>query len=361
MKKERQSNYESMRIILMILVVLYHLVLYNGIFATEFNGKTLIGLVVTSGGAIAADYAFICLSTYFLLERKNTPIIRRFLSTGCQILVIYLIRLAVIRGIYGFDTGNTFLEQMIMKGAWWFGYCYLILLLVYPILNRVIAALPFRAVLLICFFLGVWISMNWLRNRTNLFYDFLMFLFAYFCMGAVKKRRDAGFPGLRKRSLLMIYLFCYLVVFGVCVYLKNAEFLDYEQSAALVTKMVGKYFILQAVMGICVFLFFQKVSMRHHPLINRLSKATFFVFLIHETVMGVFWRVGMVNGNTLMYCSIKVFLIQGIMYLLTSFLAGIILQALYDKLVQPVVDKMLNRICAANPVVRIEELYRSIR
>ena len=80
MKKVRQSNLECMRIFLMLSVVVYHLVLYNGVLATEFNPKTLIGLLATSGGAIVADYAFICLSAYFLLETKKHLFLRVFLQ-----------------------------------------------------------------------------------------------------------------------------------------------------------------------------------------------------------------------------------------------------------------------------------------
>ena len=96
MKKVRQSNLECMRIFLMLSVVVYHLVLYNGVLATEFNPKTLIGLLATSGGAIVADYAFICLSAYFLLETKKAPIFTRFFTMAFQILVFYILRFLVI-------------------------------------------------------------------------------------------------------------------------------------------------------------------------------------------------------------------------------------------------------------------------
>lgn len=362
MKSERQSNFESMRIVCIFMVVVYHFVLYNGIFATEYNAKTLLGLIFTSGGAIAADYAFICVSAYFLLEMKKKPILKRFFSTGFQILTMYLLRLIVIRGLYGFHTNNIFLEDMIMKGAWWFGYCYLILLLIYPILNKIIDLIPLAWLLLICGILGIWVCVNWISDRVNLFHDMVMFLFVYFSMGFMKRKKYKTFLGFknRRRTFVLIYLLCYLLVFATCISLKNNVRLDAETSGILVTRLVGKYFILQAVMGFCVFFLFRHIQMRYHLWINRISKATFFIFLMHETVMGVFWRFGFANGNTLMYCSIKTFLLWLIIYIICCYIVGGVIYLIYEKTVQPLIDKAIDVLNQTRFIRRIEELYQKI-
>ena len=79
-KKERQSNFELLRILLMLTIPVYHLMLYNGVFYMDYHKNVAPGLFLSSGGAITADYAFIALTSYFLLESKDRPVIRRFLT-----------------------------------------------------------------------------------------------------------------------------------------------------------------------------------------------------------------------------------------------------------------------------------------
>lgn len=113
-KKERQSNFELLRILLMLTIPVYHLMLYNGVFYMDYHKNVAPGLFLSSGGAITADYAFIALTSYFLLESKDRPVIRRFLTFGAQVLTLYVIRFIVIRGLWGFHSGNWFVEDYIL-------------------------------------------------------------------------------------------------------------------------------------------------------------------------------------------------------------------------------------------------------
>ena len=99
-KKERQSNFELLRILLMLTIPVYHLMLYNGVFYMDYHKNVAPGLFLSSWGAITADYAFIALTSYFLLESKDRPVIRRFLTFGAQVLTLYVIRFIVIRGLW---------------------------------------------------------------------------------------------------------------------------------------------------------------------------------------------------------------------------------------------------------------------
>ena len=81
-KKERQTNFELLRLLLMLTIPVYHLILYNGVFYMDYHKKEAPGLFLSSGGAITADYEFIALTSYFLLEFKDSPIIRWFLLLG---------------------------------------------------------------------------------------------------------------------------------------------------------------------------------------------------------------------------------------------------------------------------------------
>ena len=104
-KKERQSNFELLRILMMCTIPVYHLMIYNGVFFSDYNANVGPGLLL-SAWTIAGDYAYVALSAYFLLEAKRRPVISKFLSFGAMVLTLYVIKIAVLRGLYGHQEGN---------------------------------------------------------------------------------------------------------------------------------------------------------------------------------------------------------------------------------------------------------------
>lgn len=186
-KKERQSNFELLRILLMLTIPVYHLMLYNGVFYMDYHKNVAPGLFLSSGGAITADYAFIALTSYFLLESKDRPVIRRFLTFGAQVLTLYVIRFIVIRGLWGFHSGNWFVEDYILGGAWWFVAPYMVLLLVYPWLNRLMERLSRGWHGMLCLGLAIWFVINGMTLQMNFVNDLVAFLLTYFVMGYLRR------------------------------------------------------------------------------------------------------------------------------------------------------------------------------
>jgi hypothetical protein len=52
--KDRKSNFELLRIILMCTIPIYHLMVYNGVYYVD-NANGILALIFTVGGAIPAD------------------------------------------------------------------------------------------------------------------------------------------------------------------------------------------------------------------------------------------------------------------------------------------------------------------
>lgn len=134
----RKSNLELMRIILMCAIPAYHLMLYNGVIYVPYHSNTIIGLICSCGFAIAGNYAFLALSVYYLLEAKDKPVIKKFLSVGMQVFLLYLVKVITLRSMFGFHNQKFFVDLFLMHGAWWYIYAYLILMLLYPLLNYIL-------------------------------------------------------------------------------------------------------------------------------------------------------------------------------------------------------------------------------
>ena len=220
-KKERQSNFELLRILLMLTIPVYHLMLYNGVFYMDYHKNVAPGLFLSSGGAITADYAFIALTSYFLLETKDRPIIRRFLTFGAQVLTLYVIRFAVIRSLWGFDSGNWFVEDYILGGAWWFVAPYMVMLLLYPWLNQWMQKMTICWHGVLCLGLGICFVANSITLRMNFVNDLIAFLFTYVTMGYLRRKDyQRWILPTKKRWMAGIYLFGFLATFFVSWYVK---------------------------------------------------------------------------------------------------------------------------------------------
>lgn len=345
-KKERQSNFELLRILLMLTIPVYHLMLYNGVFYMDYHKNVAPGLFLSSGGAITADYAFIALTSYFLLETKDRPIIRRFLTFGAQVLTLYVIRFAVIRSLWGFDSGNWFVEDYILGGAWWFVAPYMVMLLLYPWLNQWMQKMTICWHGVLCLGLGICFVANSITLRMNFVNDLIAFLFTYVTMGYLRRKDyQRWILPTKKRWMAGIYLFGFLVTFFVSWYVKMPGVMENDAAANLIVKhLIGKYALLQFVMGMSVFFFFRDVQMKQSQMINRLAKSVFFVFLLHETVMGVYWYFGKINGQY-PYYSVGAFWGWLLIYLLSCLVVGVLAEALYTKFLAPLWRRIIDKIC----------------
>ncbi len=345
-KKERQTNFELLRLLLMLTIPVYHLMLYNGVFYMDYHKNVAPGLFLSSGGAITADYAFIALTSYFLLETKDRPIIRRFLTFGAQVLTLYVIRFAVIRSLWGFDSGNWFVEDYILGGAWWFVAPYMVMLLVYPWFNQWMEKMPLCWHRVLCLGLCVCFVANSITLRMNFVNDLIAFLFTYVTMGYLRRKNyQRWILPTKKRWMAGIYLLGFLVTFFVSWYVKMPGVMADDAAANLVVKhLIGKYAPLQFVMGLAVFFFFRDVQLRQSQIINRLAKSVFFVFLLHETVMGVYWYFGKIDGQY-PYYSVGAFWGWLLIYLLSCLVVGVSAEALYTKFLAPFWGRIIDRIC----------------
>lgn len=345
-KKERQTNFELLRLLLMLTIPVYHLMLYNGVIYMDYHKNVAPGLFLSSGGAITADYAFIALTSYFLLETKDRPIIRRFLTFGAQVLTLYVIRFAVIRSLWGFDSGNWFVEDYILGGAWWFVAPYMVMLLLYPWLNQWMEKMSLCWHRVLCLGLGICFVANGITLWMNFVNDLIAFLFTYVMMGYLRRKNyQRWILPTKKRWMAGIYLLGFLVTFFVSWYVKMPGVMADDAAANLVVKhLIGKYAPLQFVMGLAVFFFFRDVQLRQSQIINHLAKSVFFVFLLHETVMGVYWYIGKIDGQY-PYYSVGAFWGWLLIYLLSCLVVGVSAEALYTKFVAPLWRRVIDRIC----------------
>ena len=365
MGKQRESNFELLRILLMIAIPLYHLMLYGGMNNLPFNKLTIPSLLICSGGAIVADYAFMSLSAYFLINGRGRAVISRFFVILFQVIFIYAIKMSILRVGLKITGENALFEAFLVKGSWWFIYVYLIVLLIYPFLNKLISQLKLEYLRLICILLGGWFIFNGIVYNANLLNDFVSFIFVYFVIGYLNRTNYEKYLcfNIKNKNMILIYVIGYLITFVCCLGIKwYGSFINNDFASEIVRNIIGRYSFIQFIMGIAVFLLFKNVSIKRNKWINNLAKNTFYVFLLHETVMAIFWQNNLLKivDDKVPYESVFSLIIWCFVYIICSFVFAILVRFIYERIFKLYTDKVMSFICNTKFVKNIERRYQEL-
>lgn len=347
LEKKRQANIEMLRIILMCTIPLYHLMLYNGVLFRDFQGNVLLGLIFSVGGAIPADYAFMAISAYFLQRDGTRFQIQRVLRFAALLITMYVIKAGILRGLFGFHNTEYFVDFFLMEGAWWYAKGYLVLLCIYPFLNQFLERVSKRILIGTAAILGMGIQAACIWNKMNLAADLAAFVFVYIVMGLLRKKEYRSYLGIRvtKRSMIGFTVVCYLVLLalGICIRIPQGV-MSGSIGIEILKRIIGRYNLIAAFMGIAVFLAARLVNIEPARWIYRLSASTSYVFLLHDPVMGVFWYFGKCWNDLAGYSS-GAFLVWTTLYLVTCFGIALIVEQVYQSWIAPLWEKLIQRVC----------------
>lgn len=269
----RQSNFELLRILCMLLIICEHL--------CNFHSKaipldaTLLGIIKNL--CVCTVNCFIILSGFFSIKFKPERVLHLILQTFIYTVTIYGITLGL--GWHTLSPQHDILYLFpVFSNIYWFISVYIILYFLSPYLNKICLHLSkhqFRAVLTIGFLLFyVWPTLAFLVNAAQIVSDagygvinftYLYLLGRYFKLHAQFTHRAsyyfAGYVGIS------------LLLFGIQKGISTLLGFSFGSLHSYNTVFV--FFA-----AIALFVFFSKISLQS-SLINTLAKSCIAVFLIH--------------------------------------------------------------------------------
>lgn len=322
---------------MMIGILLYHFMVYNGVIYIPENDFTVPGLLICSGSAIVADYAFMSLTAYFMIDEKKRPIGKKIIKTLCPVVFMYAIKNIILFGLLGYRRDIGFYSDFFIDGSWWFIYVYFVILFMTPILNRIIYKAKVIYLQLICVGLMIAFIRNGITNDVNLINDLIGFLLVYFVIGYLKRVKFSGIDGYKyaKQSLLAIFCIGYIITFAISYFVRISD-VDYFATNAnsIIQHLVGKYAFLQFVMGVSVFLLFRMIEIPYNKWINNIAEHMLYVFLLHETVLAIFWDKGLLRtiDNKLPFSNGLEFMVCCVGYIVAVFVFAMFVKYVFDKI-----------------------------
>ncbi|MBQ9211766.1 MAG: acyltransferase [Clostridia bacterium] len=279
----RESNFELLRILAMILIVAGHFGSHSGYEFPQgqLSGNRLWVELFEIGGNISVN-VFVLLSGYFRMEskgRKTEKLIQLWLQLIFYSMAIYFAFVAMGRAPLSFgEIIRRVLPVSFMQ--WWFASTYFVLALLSPYLNRLLRSLSRRqyqgllALVLLCWSVMPTLTGQAFEGNHLLWFMSLYALGGYLRRYGLQTRLSAGkWIALSGGCVALTYL-SVLVLTGLGArsdYLEKNRFYFYEiQRVPLL------------MISVLLFVGFSRLRVKPSPVINTIASAMFGVYLIHD-------------------------------------------------------------------------------
>lgn len=360
--KKRSTNYELLRIILTLFIPIYHWLLYNGIVYAENSTNNLLSMVPFSGIPFSCLYAFIAMSSYFLLKKQYKWNAQKFLVFLAQIITLLVFKNIFIRTLFR-DNMYDFIGDFFINGAWWYVWAYLVMMLLYPVFNYFIYNSSKTGLYVTTFIIGALFAYNVFVNKTSFINDCIAFVFVYFIMGCLERHNGTSKIFANYKNIILI---CIIAVFAlaltfISIYLKFPyNTIPLELENALLQKFHGRYNPFGLIAGIAIFKLFKNIEIPYTPFIHKISKITFYVFLLHETVMSVFWFYEIKGTENLAYLPTFKYFLLIVIYMACCIITAFIIYKIYTAIIEPIWIKLIDKLCNTSFIKEAENFYNDI-
>ncbi len=289
MKKVRESNFELLRIISIFLIICFH---YSDLGSIELSSvpfsfnKFILELASFGGGF--GNNIFILISGYFLLNSENTnmkKVINLFIQTlfysitlGLVAIKLNLININlsnIIRIIFPFSPND-----------YWYISIFIILMLLVPYLNKVIAnTTKSQLKKLILILLVLFSIVPTIAMIENIYISLGAFVTLYFIGAYIRKYSNKKFENIKKTLLLSIIWFLICVILTIL-----CDINGFDKINSFVWPMFRTPILF---LSISVFLLFKNIKIKNNKFINYVASTTFGIYLIHmnPNIWKLIWRV----------------------------------------------------------------------
>ena len=297
MNKDRQSNFELMRIISMLMIVFWHIIYHADVIDNANESLSVIFMFIRAFIYIHVN-TFVLVSGYFMCKTKFR--MSKLIQLNNSIW-FYKIFVPIVLIIFGFISIDIFSFIRILIPlhtiGYWFMTAYMYLYMISPVLNIVINNLKkedFKKLLLVLFI--IFSIMPFFTRQTiyntNNGYGLLQFIILYFIGAYFREYKIEDSYYLKKFSLnakrlILFSLYSFLAIvlgfmFVATSYNSYGKIVDivFNIISSSIMSYSSPFIIIESVL---FFLFFSLLNIKS-KFINIVSSTTLGVYLIHDNM-----------------------------------------------------------------------------
>ena len=335
----RKSNFELLRFVAMMFIVLFHLTL-NSEYRTvnSFSYFNFIFSFFDCGGKLGVAL-FVMICGYFMINKeiKFSKLIKLEGQVLFYSILFFIINILFLDGSVNFiKCLNSFLPN-IMKSYWFFS-SYFVLYLFIPYINKFISIISrknFLRLLVLGFIFLIFIpSINIISGD---FSNILYLVFYYLVGGYISK--FYGEHSFNKLKMIILFLASY-----------SAIVLSFMILSVLSVKVVylkpyiSSYYSLDSVFllisSISLFLFFKDIKIKS-KFVNFLGSSSFGIYLFHENIF-VKYRIWNEMFKTYKFYGSNLFLFYSIGAAICVYFIGCIIEIVRKNTIGKLFDKLID-------------------
>ena len=283
MGKERQSNFEILRIIAMILIVAGHFAYQTGAMEQTTGMNYVFTLFWGSANRIAVNL-FLMLGTWFMVNNnfKAISVVSLYSETWFYSVILTIVAIAINPLVSKLEIIKSFFP--FVRLSLWFVTVYIELLLLAPFLKKAFSLCEKSLKSLIILVGAMVVGMSTIHGFIDTFLCALIyFIFIYLFMGYYKMYLFGKYPF--KAGLLLA---CSVSLYLIAIALKYI-FITHTEiwGGAMVIKIISQYLsdyksLPNFIVSLLIFTAFIKMDMGSSEVINRIAKSAFGVYVIHQ-------------------------------------------------------------------------------
>lgn len=319
--KLRNSNFELLRLISMLLIVAHHYSIHgNWNMDDSINLNRLFIQFLSIGGKLGVNL-FVMITGYFMIKSniKLNSLIKLVTQTWFySVLFFFINQYFQIVPVDGLIILKSFLP--IIFNSYWFITSFVVLFLLIPYLNILINNLNQRQHLILLMSL---IVLNVLIPINLGFGSVDWFIFLY-VLGSYISLYPKLFSNARQ-WYLTIFILTYLGVFGTIVIL---DYLKVISPLYFISE--NSPFIL--ICSISLFSYFKNLIIGNNRIINTMASSVFGVYLIHDNIFArtILWERIFKNSE---YLNSNYLMLHAVVAILLTFTTSLALDLIRNKLV----------------------------
>lgn len=369
-KKIRKSNFELLRIISMIFIVLWHVIDRGNVLTNSQNPTFSVIVEFLKMLIVIHVNSFVLLTGYF--QNKVKFRLSKVLSILLQclfytiIIMIVMVKLDLITLSKVDIIKNIFINFI---GEYWFINIYILLYCFSPILNIIINSIDqkkYKKILITCFILLSvipFISGNkfFFNNSGFSLANFILLYFIGAYINRYPVKESYLFKNITEKCycLILFILYSFFAISNFCILKTSMQLIHTNHVFA----EIFNNFITEAyhyenpiiiVQSIFFFLMFEKMNIKSR-LINKISSLTLGVYIIHENMylrfkIPVWLKID--NG--------PIYSLKFIFYMLFMTMIIFILATIIDCIRQAIFDFIYNRKVSLNLRNKIKNYFKDL-
>lgn len=342
---KRQMNFELLRIVSMVMIILHHYSLKGGLLDIEIiSGNKFLGEFIYIGGKVGT-IIFVLISGYFLVNSryKIKNLIKTILEVQFYSISIYII--LVITNQIGFSFKDLIKSILpISYNQYWFATSYIGMYIFVPFINKLIINLSKEQYqLLIAIGMITFVIMpTFIVGGGDSFIGGISYFIYLYAVAGYLKKYDISILNTRKKCVCLIIIITLIMMTVSIISTYLSMHIDAFKKG--ITYLANQNSIFTVLLSLGIFQVFRFIDIKYNIIIEKCAKACFAVYLIHENkyFAEILWK-NILKTNSFYYVNVFVLVLHIIGAVIGIYTCALLVEMFRKKIIEKNFESFYDR------------------